>query len=504
MGWQDAPAVDDGWQSAPVVGEKNAAPANWRVAANAASKGMAGAVDMFLNAPQNVANLVRAGAGTIAAAAGRPDLAPEITPTPDYARRALTSVGAIRPENEPVTKAQRYIDIAGQGVGGGMLTPASTVPGLVRNAAMGGISGATGQGVSDVTGSPAAGVVASALAPAALSAAGNRAQNIVNQARLRESENAIRDQTLRAGREAGYVVQPSVANPSRTNKILESVAGKAAVGQEAAIRNQEITNRLVAQELGLPPGTAISESVITNYRHNVAAPYREASAISPLADNTVNRLNQARFNAKEQWNFYNRSGDPAAGAEARRLSATVDNLESALEKIVRKAGKPGLVDDIREARRQIAKSYDIEKALNVGTGNISAPVLGRAFDKGRPFTGNLETIGRMQNAFKPAMRELESVPSSGVGQGQALASAMLGTMGGTSVGPVGVLAAGIPLLAAPTRAMILSKPYQRFMASPSYSPGVTNRLMSQFSGVNQDDLALMSALAAARQQGAQQ
>ncbi len=73
-------------------------PAAYQVGVNAVNKGMANTIDMLLNAPQNVANLARAGFGTAAIAAGRPDLAPEIRPTPDLARRAFTALGGIRPE----------------------------------------------------------------------------------------------------------------------------------------------------------------------------------------------------------------------------------------------------------------------------------------------------------------------------------------------------------------------------------------------------------------------
>lgn len=479
-------------------------PAAWQVGVNAVNKGMANTIDMLLNAPQNVANLARAGVGTAAIAAGRPDLAPEIQPTPDLARRTFTALGGIRPEFEPSTTGQRVLDVAGQGVGGGVMSPAASLGGMGRNVAVGGVSGATGQGTTEATGSPIAGMLAGMTTPSVMSAAGNRAQAAVNQARLQEAEQGLRNQTLRAGQEAGYMIPTSTVNPSTVNKILESVAGKAAVGQEVSLRNQEITNRLMRQELGLPEGTPITEKALSDFRARVSTPYQEIAAISPLAGNTLEKLKDARFEAKNQWNYYNRSADPKALKLAKEFDDKADMLETALEKIAVRSNQPQLVDDLREARKQIAKSYNIQDALNIGTGNISAPILARQMDKGVPFTGNLANTGRFANAFPSSMREGERIPTPGVSAGNALASALLATIGGTQLGPMGTLAAALPYTNIPARALVTSPAYQKRMAQPNYSPGMTNRALAPLGGMRPEEEALLNALAAARQQGAQQ
>lgn len=479
-------------------------PAAWQVGVNAVNKGIANTIDMLLNAPQNVANLARAGVGTAAIAAGRPDLAPELRPTPDLARRAFTALGGIRPEFEPSTTGQRVLDVAGQGIGGGVMSPAASLGGMGRNVAMGGVSGATGQGTTEATGSPLAGMLASMTTPSVMSAAGNRAQAAINQARLQEAQQSLRNQTLRAGQEAGYMIPPSTVNPSAVNKILESVAGKAAVGQEVSLRNQEITNRLMRQELGLPEGAPITEKALSDFRARVSQPYQDIAAISPLASSTLDKLKDARFEAKAQWNYYNRSADPKALKLAKEFDDKADMLETALEKIAAKSNQPQLVDDLREARKQIAKSYNIENALNIGTGNISAPILARQMDKGTPFTGNLATTGRFANAFPSSMREGERIPTPGVSAGNALASAILGTVGGTQMGAPGALAAALPYASIPARALVTSPAYQRMMAQPNYSPGMTNRALAPLGGMRPEEEALLSALAAARQQGANQ
>lgn len=282
-----------------------------------------------------------------------------------------------------------------------------------------------------------------------------------------QTQNAVRDETLRAAREAGYVVPPSAVNPSATNKILESVAGKAAVGQEAALRNQEVTNRLARQSLGLPEGTPLSESVLKQYRAQVGQPYREVASMSKLADTMLENLKEARFQANAFQRHYRVSADPNSLSQARQFAQKANALESSLENMATRAGKPGLVDALRDARKHTAMSWDVEDALNVGTGDVSAKVLGRALDKGRPLTGELATAARFAEAFGPYAREGASVTTPGVSQLAAYASALGGA---TGAGPVGAAAGAAPFVAPSlARSLVLSKPYQSMMAQPKYS-----------------------------------
>jgi hypothetical protein len=143
----------------------------------------------------------------------------------------------------------------------------------------------------------------------------------------------VQAQTLQEGQQAGYVVPPSTINPSFLNNRLESLAGKAAVGQEAAKRNQGVTNALIAQELGLEKGTPLSEATLERVRHQAAAPYREVASMSPAAATKLEELKAARFSANEQFKYYNRSGNPEAGEKARAMLAKANALERDIETI---------------------------------------------------------------------------------------------------------------------------------------------------------------------------
>jgi hypothetical protein len=440
-------------------------PANSQVALNASSKVIASIPDSLLNAPQNIMNLGRAAYGTAATAMGRPDLAPELTPNPNYAHKALTAINAIRPEAEPVTRGQRILDTAIQGGVGMALNPASSGKQLVSNVMTGLASGAVGGSTREATGSDAAGMATTLATPLATNA-------VANIGRMSGISNPVRDKTLDMAKKEGYKLPPSEFNASFLNNRLESFAGKAAIKQDAALRNQEVTNNIAARELGLPKGTAITESVLERYRNAQAQPYREVAALSPIADRALERLRQTRAEAKMQWNHYNRTATPDAYKQAQAMDQQAKTLENAIDRIASKSGDPELLNRLKEARTNIAKSYDIEKALNLGDANISASVIGRALDRGAPLSGGLETIARFQQGpGRKFTSEGSSVPAPGVSALDLYGMGLLGGAGALAAGhPIGAAAGLLPLARGPVRNLLLSDAYQNRLFSPRTVP----------------------------------
>jgi hypothetical protein len=144
--------------------------------------------------------------------------------------------------------------------------------------------------------------------------------------------------------------------------------------------------------------------------------------------------------------------------------AKAHELESEIEETVKRLGRPELIDRLRDARQLIARTYDVERAMNLGDGNISAQIIGRMFDQGRPLTGELATIGKFAQAFPRVTRDASIVPPSGVSGTDAAMSAVLGLGGATASGSTtGLLAAGLPLLRGPARRHLLSEKYQEML-----------------------------------------
>lgn len=307
--------------------------------------------------------------------------------------------------------------------------------------------------------------------------------------------NPTTTQTLAEGQKAGYVVSPSKVNPSFLNERLESIAGKAAVGQDVSKRNQNITNALVAKELGIPKGTSLTEDSLAKSRENAGKIYDEVAKLKP-PDNMdwfprfhekdlFQQLKSARADANLAYKSNAVTPHPDMLARAEALTAKADSIDHDIAAIAKANGKDELVKELAKARTQFAKSYEYERALNIGDENISAPKIGALLNKegltGK--SGATVTIGKMQQAFPQAMREGSKVPVAGVSGTDAGMSAMLGVGGGLAAGPAGILAAALPLLRGPARNLVLSPAYQKFATSdPEKFRAIVDSLARQSAG----------------------
>lgn len=280
--------------------------------------------------------------------------------------------------------------------------------------------------------------------------------------------NPTQAATLKEGQAAGYGVPPSTVNPSGLNNVMESIAGKAAVGQEQAARNQKVTNAMAAKALGLPVNDPITPSSIKSVRDAAGQVYDEVENLSPTAKTALRELRDARHKTSLHFDHYFKSKDPAALEKAEYHKGLTQLFEQELENEATKAGRTNLVKALADARMKIAKTYDVEKALGEADSNVSAPLLGRGFDKkgGKAVTGELAAIGKMAEAFPSVMREGAKVPTSGVDGTNAFSSAILGGLGMGTAGPAGITAATLPWIARPAaRNLVLSPTYQKYIAA---------------------------------------
>jgi hypothetical protein len=409
-----------------------------------------------VNAVENALNLGRAAQGAVAGAMGKTEWMPPLLSGSvggsEWIKEQLRKTGepGLSPDDPSQTKmGKAQFDLMSRG---------GFVPG--------GFLPAAGSMVAEKVGGPEwAGV--GAMTPQAAMTAYNaaRAPSLARQ----ESQNAVRDKTFREGREEGYVVPPSAAGGGMVSNTLESFGGKAAMGQKAAIKNQQVTNAIARREAGLPENAAISVDALKARREVLAAPYRELRKISPNVSSTLDDLQDTRAESTGYWQEYARQGTMASLREARKLDTKAATLEGQLEQAAISAGNPDLVRELRSARVAIAKTHDVERALNLGTGDVSAPILGQMYDKGKPFTGGMATAGRFQQAFPHFMREGEKVPSPDVSATNLMASGMLGYGGFQTMGLPGLAMAAIPFARGGARAGLLSGPAQNALI-PNYAP----------------------------------
>lgn len=258
------------------------------------------------------------------------------------------------------------------------------------------------------------------------------------------SRNAPLNDTIRSAIEAGYQIPPAMVNPTFVNKTLNSMSGKIATEQLASTANEQVTARLARQALGMADDAPLTQAALEDLRRTAGKPYQELAGLSPMAAYDLEGLKVARNTAKEQFNFYNRSGNPEALNKARAARAEANALESQLELYAQNANMPELVNSLRDARTQIAKSYTVGRAINDASGTIDARVLGRMSEKGVPLSDGLDVAGQFASAFPKVNQSVQQFGAPDVHNLRAMAATALGVMGGVSSGGPGAIAAAIP------------------------------------------------------------
>jgi ribosomal protein L29 len=300
----------------------------------------------------------------------------------------------------------------------------------------------------------------------------------------------------------GLNIPRSMYNPSFTSNRIESLGGKAATKQMALDDNQQIIDGAVKKYLGLGDNVALSDDLLKQLRTNAAAPYRSAEELTaetvgktsiksmatggitekPIIKDgkqLVQEINEARDTTRALWADSKSATGTARNAArkaAKESEARLSTLENQLDKMAINQGKPQLVKELSEARKNIAKIYTVDDALNKGTGSIDASVLGRKFDKNKPLDGDLKEIGRFAKAFEtkgivPRGRMLSGADISAL---EPMSMAINAGIGSAATGsPAGLLMGGVPLLRSPARKLALSKLMQK---APNYNLGKVDYL----------------------------
>jgi hypothetical protein len=336
--------------------------------------------------------------------------------------------------------------------------------------------------------------------------------------------------TLAAGQEEGYVVPPSQVGAGWVNGRLESIAGKAALKQDAILRNQDVTNKLAVRSLGLPPDDPITVNALDALRDRAGkAGYTPIDSISqinstpdyeaalksinadlgrpnsaatilrnPNVTALVNDLNQPSFtgsdvnalikqlresgNAKQSGSYGAIGGD-----QDRNLGSAMVQSSGALENLITQnllnRGPSNIVPALLDARRAIAQTYTIQNALNDATGDVNAGALARAFKSKKPLEGDQRLIGRFSAAFPTFTKTAVGEPTPGVSALEAVAVPIMAAAGTVASGGAhGLIAGGLPLLRSPVRNMLLSEWYQRMFAHQPDVSGPMNGMTPEDQG----------------------
>jgi hypothetical protein len=309
-------------------------------------------------------------------------------------------------------------------------------------------------------------------------------------------QNANRDEALKLGKNAGYVALPSDVGGGKVARTLEGISGKLKAEELASSKNQQVTNNLTRKYLGLPEETPLTIETLENARESVYPAYdaiRNTGSInlgsqnpfsnivtgvnkvaggknalmqnvpdsySMDADTAVQRLRELRSDG----NAYVTSGtnimkpNPKEVARGNRYLAEANKLEKTIENHVTKLGQPELIEQFRDARKYIAKTFTVQKALNSELGSVDAKKIAKDLGKGAPITDELSIVGKYATAFPKVNKTVADTPTPFTVFD--LFGAGVGGIPGMLLGPV----------RATTRYGLMSQPGQSMFANPQYTP----------------------------------
>jgi hypothetical protein len=315
---------------------------------------------------------------------------------------------------------------------------------------------------------------------------------------------------IEKAREIGYTVPPTQAGGGLVNRALEGMAGKLSTLQEASVRNQAITDNLAKKALGLSEDTILTPDLIKSIRTDAGKAYENLKLsgtvktspkfiqaldnIKPYQDamqaakdfpdelsnpiiKVIDSLKRPNFDVNSAVSKINllrndadiafRSGNTALAKSNKDASQV---LENTIENHLANTKQTDLLDKFRQARQTIAKTYEVEKAMNATTGTVNAQKLAARLQAKKPLSGELKDIAEFSQAFPRASKTPESI-------GGAIGLSPLDYAAATVTGGASMLGgSNTETTGAATLATLLARPAARKAVLSNF---MQNRLMQQ-------------------------
>lgn len=300
-------------------------------------------------------------------------------------------------------------------------------------------------------------------------------------------QNAPRDKVLNEAQKAGYVALPSDVGAGKVARTLETVSGKFKAEELASARNQQVTNSLARKYLGLSDDVPLTTDTLDSLRERAGAVYQQASELpaGKVAETTtkslatggkqtepvfksgaqlIEEIKLARDDARSAWKAFNFGTDKPT--QARNAAMAADNrvasLENQLETLAKQNNQPELLNQLKAARKEIAKIYTVDKATNPITGMVDAKSIGKQLDKNVPISGDLALAGKFAKTFPKVNKPVTEQPNP-----FSIYDVIGGAYGAGSANP---LILGLPFARVGSRYAMESPAFQQRFVQPQYQP----------------------------------
>lgn len=354
-----------------------------------------------------------------------------------------------------------------------------------------------GGALATATGSPAVGAGANALLQTAVPFGLAKGARAVKPLLRQPEPNAV------AANDLGLAVTPSEANAGIPSRLIEGLSGEPRLAKKMSVKNQPVVNELIVKDLGLPAGSELSRDALSDIRKEsgkayeivrrsgrivadqkytddlaqVAKDHEIAAKDFPDDANPIIKLvdsaRQPSFDANSAMSKVITLRKQAEKAFKNRDSemgrASIDVANALEEQIGRHLEQRAKVDqslvpalqDFRDARVRIAKTYAAEKALNDSTGDINPQAYAKMLERNAPLSGEAKTVAEMAAAFPRSLQPTGRIKSTGATIFDAAAAGFGHEAPLLFVRPI-------------ARSVLSSGPYQHLMTRPSAAGAIAD------------------------------
>lgn len=253
-------------------------------------------------------------------------------------------------------------------------------------------------------------------------------------------QEAPRIEAAQEANRLGINLNPAASNPTLRNRLKEAMVGGEDLDKAIAESNKAQWGRIAKNELGLPETETLSPAAYAKARQAANKPYEDIKKIGNFVadEDTVTALNDLRqsealIGGEATKGTIDKLIDSAVtrvqgGLTGKDLLDNISNLRkdartiykktdlspeqravadanigiaNALEGLVEKnlAANPKLLEQFREARTKMAKSYAYENATDMNTGILDPIKIAQLTAKDNALTGDIAAIGKIAGNF---------------------------------------------------------------------------------------------------------